>query len=293
MSSTGIGDTIVSIRFLRPGRPLPRLLALALLGALIALASPFAGAADGERKLTPREAAELRYADRVMQRGFQRMAASQWKLARKDFYDAIKSISFVNGEQDPRVAEIYVMSARTRFTQAVQGKGKPGPMTAAREEFDKAIAIYEALPAPHNEPLLDTYIQYGDLLQVASAHDAALEVYYKGWDMMVDRTSQRAANDFFKRATNLMDMAPNRGYRSSEDQIVWFTFDVDPQGRIADLEDKGSTAGKKLMHDMERLLDRARFRPRFVDREPQSMRGFIKLRFPNDGSRPQDLPNGA
>ncbi|MEO0425284.1 MAG: tetratricopeptide repeat protein [Pseudomonadota bacterium] len=262
-------------------------IALALLGAFPASAQ------DEPRKFTPREAAELRYADKLVQRGYQYMAGGRWKLARKDFREAIKSTTVVYGDNTSRNAELYVLIGRTHYTQAVADTRRdPGPLTAAREAFAKAIAIYGELPPPQNEPLLDAHAQYGDLLQVASDHDAAREQYLKAWDLLVEKTSERAANDYFRQAQNLLDLRPTKGYRSSEDQIVWFTFEISADGRIRDIEDKGSTAGRKLMNDMRNILDRARFRPRIVAREPKAMLGYLKLRFPNDGSRPQDLPNG-
>ncbi len=271
--------------------PLALIVALMM---LLALAGHGADAAeDKPRKFTPRESAELRYADKLVQRGYQYMAAGRWKLARKDFREAIKSTTIVYGDTVARNAELYVLIARTRYTQAVDGKGRPGPMTEARSEFTKAISVYEALPPPQNEALLDTYVQYADLLQVASAHDEAREMYLKTWDLMVKKTTEQAAADYFRTAQNLMDIRPKKGYKSSEDQIVWMTFEISADGRVRGIEDKGSTAGKKLMHDMNELLDRARFRPRIVNREPTAMRGYLKLRFPRDGSRPQDLPDAS
>ncbi|MEM9385734.1 MAG: tetratricopeptide repeat protein [Pseudomonadota bacterium] len=263
--------------------------ALVLLCALPATAQE-----DKPRKFTPREAAELRYADKLVQRGYQYMAGGRWKLARKDFREAIKSTTIVYGDNTARNAELYVLIGRTYYTQATaETRRDPGPMTTAREAYAKAIEIYESLPPPQNEALLDTYMHYGDLLQVASSHEAAREQYLNGWDLLVEKTSERAANDYFRQALNLLDLRPRKGYRSSDDQIVWFTFEISADGRIRDIEDKGSKAGRKLMNDMRTILDRARFRPRIVAREPSAMRGYLKLRFPSDGSRPQDLPDGA
>jgi tetratricopeptide (TPR) repeat protein len=262
--------------------------AAALLLGLLAIAT-CAFAANAERKFTPREAAELRYADRVVQRAVERTMTGKWTGARADYREAIKSLTIAYGEVHPRIAELYVLLARTRFTEAVtKQKLNAGGLSKASEEFDQAIAIYDALPDPPSDKVLEAYAFYGDVLIVTGKAEQATQMYQRAWDLLVSEASEEVAADYFDRQRRLFS-GRLRGDRNDEDQIVWLTFTIGADGQIHDIEDAGSSAGRKAIARVTEFLLDSRFRPPLVNRMPRSVAAYTRLLFPSDGSDPQEL----
>lgn len=262
--------------------------ALALTLLVIAAGAP---AADTERKFTPREAAELRYADRVVQRAVERTMTGKWKGARSDYREAIKSLTIAYGEVHPRIAELYVLLARTRFTEAVTKQNlNAGGLANALEEFDQALAIYDALPNPPSDKMLEAYAFYGDVLIVTGKAEQATQMYQRAWDLLAQEASEEVAADYFDRQRRLFS-GRLRGDKNNEDQIVWVTFTIGADGQIHDIEDAGSSAGRKVTASVRDFLLDSRFRPLIINRMPQSVAAYTKLLFPSDGSDPQELAN--
>lgn len=277
-----------------PARRLSRLALTLLLSAAAAIMA--APAQEGERKLTPREDAEIRYADKLIQRGYQYLAGADWRRARKDFARAIESIASVYGEEHPRVAELYVVSARSRITAAMRRDGSnpaKGPLREAMAETRRAVDIYEALPPAQQGPLLETWLQYGDVSHIAGETAQATQTYLRAWQLLAESAGRRAANDYFSRPMALLDTKPRRGRKADEDRVVAFAFVIGGDGTVSEIEDRGSTAEERLTSRMRELLENARFRPRIVDGKLVPVVADVRVRFPADGSEPYDEPAGG
>jgi tetratricopeptide (TPR) repeat protein len=255
---------------------------------LLLMAGGVQAQSTGE-KLTPRQDAERRYADKLLQRANQRISTSRWKGARSDLRDAIEARGIAYGEDDERVADLYLLLARTQVTEVTrERKYNRKRLSAAQEDFEEAIRIYEGLENPPADKLLESIVYYGDAVLMTGDSERAVELYLRGWDLLEQKASRKVASDYFKKPIRLF-AGDLRGDRSDKPQLVSLRFVMGADGMVSGIEDDGSTAEPQLVARVGSFLEDTRFRPRIVAREPRATPAFIKLQFPVDGSPPVEL----
>ena len=200
--------------------------------------------------------------------------STQFAKERKVHNQSIQVLEAEYGAQDVRlaiplmgVAETYLMAKKSpQKTEAVLNRA----LSLDYPDSAEAIAIKSRV-----------VVSLADFHTVSGSPEQATEYYREAWRLIADRSEfgSREANDFFASPVRLYFKQPDapantgKGNDYFEEGYVILAFDVNPQGRLENVEVIESypfEMKEKLFFDAAR---RARYRPVVHDGEPRFRRG--------------------
>jgi tetratricopeptide (TPR) repeat protein len=145
----------------------------------------------------------------------------------------------------------------------------------------RAVQVLERQPDVPSSALRNALIVLGDWYQIKQDERKALDAYKRAYKLAAAEDAQLESSDLFDTPVPLYYPVPYSAVRHAkrppeevEEHYVLVEFTVTEQGAVDDAKVVETDASKRHVSDTLSAIERARFRPRFVNGEPAATTGM-------------------
>jgi hypothetical protein len=235
---------------------------------------PYQRPSDRDKMSADQKKAET-FVAKLIGRAESAIAINQYAAATEAYEDALKVLEAAYGPHDVRLVEPLrgIVFSRTSWDSYGSHYGfsaRTGLKNAIKAQ-ERIVRIYDSAKDVEDNDRVAARVDLGDVY-LYTDDERAIDTYRDAWKLQAELNSPEAADALFASVAMVRLVLPLNP-PGHEEWVANVSYDVSADGH-ATVTDVSGTAPEWLATDIRKHYAEGRFRPRFVDGEPQETRGI-------------------
>lgn len=235
---------------------------------------PYQRPADRDKLTSDQKKAET-YVAKLIARAESAISINQFAAATQAYEEALQALEAAYGPDHVRLVEplrgiVFSRTSWDSYGSQFGFSARKGLKDAVKAQ-ERIVKIYDNTKDVEENERVAARVDLGDVY-LYTDDERAIDTYREAWKLQAELNSPEAADALFSSVAMVRLVLPVNP-PGHEEWVATVSYDVLADGRASVNEVTGN-APEWLAADIRKRYEEGRFRPRFVNGEPQETRGL-------------------